>query len=93
MRRVFVWVTFILVLGAALFAEPKPKPNALVNSPVRNEMALRIGEQRYLANCSRCHQAPPKFPPGAMATVIRHMRVRAMITDEDMHAILQFMTQ
>jgi hypothetical protein len=28
-----------------------------------------------------------------MATIIRHMRVRAMLTDEDMRLILKYMTQ
>jgi mono/diheme cytochrome c family protein len=59
-----------------------------------NDAALRIeGEKRFRTNCGRCHMAPHKFPPRAMATVIRHMRVRAMITDEDMRLILRYMTQ
>jgi hypothetical protein len=37
--------------------------------------------------------APHKFPPRMMATIVRHMRVRATITDEDMHFILQYMTE
>jgi len=37
--------------------------------------------------------APPKFPPRMMATIIRHMRVRATITDEEMRLILKYMTQ
>ena len=28
-----------------------------------------------------------------MATIVRHMRVRATITDEDMRLILQYMTE
>ena len=51
------------------------------------------GEQRFRANCGRCHAAPQKFPPRVMATVVRHMRVRATITDEDMRLILFYMTQ
>ena len=51
------------------------------------------GEQRFRANCSRCHAAPHKFPPRMMATIVRHMRVRATITDEDMRLILYYMTQ
>jgi len=51
------------------------------------------GEKRFHANCGRCHQAPQKFPPRMMATIVRHMRVRAMLTDEDMRAILAYMTQ
>jgi mono/diheme cytochrome c family protein len=51
------------------------------------------GEQRYRANCGRCHAAPTKFPPRVMATVLRHMRVRATITDEDMRLVLFYMSQ
>jgi hypothetical protein len=51
------------------------------------------GEKRFHANCGRCHAAPQKFPPRMMATVLRHMRVRALITDEDRRLILFYMTQ
>jgi hypothetical protein len=51
------------------------------------------GELRYRANCGRCHAAPRKFPPRMMATVLRHMRVRATITDEDMRLVLFYMSQ
>lgn len=59
----------------------------------RTEAARAEGEKRFRANCGRCHVAPQKFPPRVMATVIRHMRVRAMLTDEDMRLILQYMTE
>jgi hypothetical protein len=59
-----------------------------------NADAMRVqGELRYRANCGRCHAAPRKFPPRMMATVLRHMRVRATITDEDMKLVLFYMTQ
>jgi len=58
------------------------------------EAAERIeGEKRFRTNCGRCHQTPHKFSPRVMATVIRHMRVRANITDEDMRLILRYMQQ
>jgi cytochrome c5 len=56
--------------------------------------AMRLqGEKRFRANCGRCHAAPEKFPPRMMATIVRHMRVRATITDEDMRLVLYYMTQ
>jgi cytochrome c5 len=56
--------------------------------------SMRIeGEKRYHANCGRCHAAPQKFPPRMTATVLRHMRVRATITEEDRRLILFYMTQ
>ena len=51
------------------------------------------GERRFHANCGRCHMAPHKFPPRMMATIERHMRVRAMVTAEDMQLILGYMTE
>ena len=59
-----------------------------------DERVARLeGEKRFRTNCGRCHQPPHKFPPRVMATAIRHMRVRAMITDEDMKFILRYMTE
>ncbi|HXY01386.1 MAG TPA: cytochrome c [Candidatus Limnocylindrales bacterium] len=58
------------------------------------EAALRVeGEKRFRTNCGRCHMAPHKFPPRVMAAAIRHMRVRATLTEEDMRLILRYMTQ
>jgi hypothetical protein len=55
---------------------------------------MRIeGEKRFRANCGRCHAAPEKFPPRMMATVLRHMHVRATVTSEDQRLILFYMTQ
>jgi mono/diheme cytochrome c family protein len=70
-------------------AATKPK------SPTPAELGtMRIeGEKRFRTNCGRCHMAPHKFPPRTMATIVRHMRVRAMLTDEDMKLILFYMTQ
>jgi mono/diheme cytochrome c family protein len=76
--------------------EPPPAgPGATdAASKLQEEDALRAdGEKRFHANCGRCHQAPHKFPPRMMATIVRHMRVRATITDEDMRVILHYMTQ
>jgi mono/diheme cytochrome c family protein len=85
---------------AAVANAPEPEtpsqpaaPNAKSSSR-SIEAAERIeGEKRFRTNCGRCHQAPHKFPPRVMATAIRHMRVRAMITDEDQRLILRYMTQ
>jgi mono/diheme cytochrome c family protein len=73
--------------SAPAAVNPKPTPRSI-------EAAERIeGEKRFRTNCGRCHQSPHKYPPRVMATAIRHMRVRAMITDEDMRLILRYMTQ
>jgi len=74
---------------------PAGSASSSADSPaVREEGSVLIeGEKRFATNCGRCHQAPHKFPPRMMATIVRHMRVRATITDEDMRLILLYMTQ
>lgn len=57
------------------------------------EFSLAEGEKKFRQNCGRCHVAPDKFPPRVMATVLRHMRVRATITDRDARLILWYMTR
>ena len=54
---------------------------------------LDEGDKRFHANCGRCHQSPHKFPPRMVMTIERHMRVRATLTDEDMRAIVAYLTQ
>lgn len=63
------------------------------DSGIEERLARVEGEKRFRTNCGRCHQPPHKFPPRVIATAIRHMRVRAMITDEDMRLILKYMTE
>jgi len=96
MRRVPV-LLLALVLALTAFAESSNKKEAAAVTPVAHSSdanSMRAeGEQRFRANCGRCHAAPQKFPPRAMATVLRHMRVRATITDEDMRLVLFYMTQ
>jgi mono/diheme cytochrome c family protein len=68
--------------------------NAAATTHVPQDDPMRLeGERRFHANCGRCHAAPPKFPARMMGTIIRHMRVRATITAEDMRSILHYMTQ
>jgi mono/diheme cytochrome c family protein len=69
-------------------------PKASYSQALRGAADRRVeGEKRFHANCGRCHMAPHKFPPRMMATIERHMRVRAMITAEDMQLILGYMTE
>jgi mono/diheme cytochrome c family protein len=79
--------------GTAATATPNGKTTTAAPDAAE-ERALRLeGEKRFRTNCGRCHQAPHKFPPRVMAAAIRHMRVRATITDEDMRLILRYMTR
>ena len=86
-----------LVLATTVFAgsrsaSKEASPTPVVRATDADSMRIE-GEKRFHANCSRCHAAPQKFPPRMMSTVLRHMRVRATITDEDRRLILFYMTQ
>jgi cytochrome c5 len=97
----YIVLLCVTVFGAlVLAAETSTKKDSSKDSTAtpavqaNNADAMRIaGEQRFRTNCGRCHAAPQKFPPRVMKTVLRHMRVRATITDEDMKLVLFYMTQ
>ena len=89
-------LVFSSIVPRVLARSGEPKKDAIAVAATRtsNADSMRVqGEQRFRANCGRCHAAPQKFPSRMMATVLRHMRVRATITAEDQRLILFYMTQ
>jgi cytochrome c5 len=91
-----VWALALIAAFSGAAAQPGSNSAAAEPAVQKNAQAdtMRLeGEKRFRANCGRCHTAPHKFPPRMMATIIRHMRVRATITDEDMRYVLFYMTQ
>jgi mono/diheme cytochrome c family protein len=90
-------LTATMAVGSFVYAATSPgasTPSIPVAHDANDAENLRTeGEQRFRSNCGRCHAAPHKFPPRMMATIVRHMRVRATITDKDMRLILYYMTQ
>jgi hypothetical protein len=94
----FLLCALALASASAVFAgsrsgEKNPVTGAAVVHTTDPDRMRVAGEQRFRANCGRCHNAPQKFPPRMMSTILRHMRVRATITDEDRRLILFYMTQ
>ena len=101
MRKIARWAALGVLCGLSV-ATPllsgsnaaKKDATGVAVGNASNADSMRIeGEKRFYANCGRCHAAPQKFPPRMMATVLRHMRVRATITDQDRRLILFYMTQ
>lgn len=91
---VFIYIYALASLARAEGRSGKNDASGTVIAQSHDADAMRLqGEQRFRANCGRCHAAPQKFPPRMMATVLRHMRVRATITDEDMRLVLFYMSQ
>jgi len=96
MKRSLVFFFVLVVVLSAVAGSSNKKESSAVIPAVHatdTDTMRALGEQRFRANCGRCHAAPQKFPPRAMSTVLRHMRVRATITDEDMRLVLFYMTQ
>ena len=109
LRRISMGISALVAMawlfcGSAAAQQQTAKPESQATAASSNEATagggklddaeLRVeGEKRFHANCGRCHQAPQKFPPRMMATIVRHMRVRATLTQKDMQAILAYMTQ
>jgi cytochrome c5 len=49
------------------------------------------GQRVFQQNCSRCHNAPEGFSPSISGTIVRHMRVRASLSQHDEQELLHFM--
>jgi cytochrome c5 len=95
--RIIVASISLALISVLCVAGDSPRSNSATTPVVQNSAqadAMRLeGEKRFHANCGRCHAAPQKFLPRMMATIVRHMRVRATITDEDMRLVLYYLTQ
>ena len=61
------------------------------SSPVHTAASSSEGEKRFQENCGRCHQAPQELSPREVKAVVRHMRVRAMLSAEDERLILKYL--
>jgi mono/diheme cytochrome c family protein len=87
-----VALMFLVFLWGRVTAAQQSGGNIGVKESAQQKL-LDEGEKRFHANCGRCHQSPHKFPPRMVMTIERHMRVRATLTEEDMRAIVAYLTQ
>ena len=79
----------VLALGAQQSGKPQAKP---YKDPIRQQVGppQDDGERVFKQNCSRCHTAPEGFSPSISGTIVRHMRVRASLSQHDEEALLHF---
>jgi cytochrome c5 len=82
-----------LVSGLAVTAQqsaaPQAKPQkaaAAKQSSQKEDEGQRVFDQ----HCSRCHTAPDGFSPRIAGTVVRHMRVRASLSQHEEEQLLHF---
>ena len=90
-----LWMILLSITAFAGSSAKAPEPASPISAPAANEVKERWmveGATRYRTNCGRCHQPPHKFLPREMATAVRHMRVRAMLTEDDMRYVIYYLT-
>ena len=79
-----------LVLGQEPTTQPKQTaPRAQTTTSTKNQQSE--GERKFLINCGRCHNPPEQVSPRIAGSVIRHMRVRATLSQEDAREILEYL--
>jgi cytochrome c5 len=95
-----IWNYFVplvvLSLGSLLaWAQVSSSPQGGVPaaSPAKQAATSSIspGERVFQANCGRCHNPPEQLSPRITGTVLRHMRVRALLSPQDERDLLKFL--
>jgi len=85
--------TSLLTCCLAVLAQPQGQSSAAKTpaSAVHKKSKTDDGEQRFQANCGRCHTPPEAISPREVKAVLQHMRVRAMLSAEDEQLILKYL--
>lgn len=95
----FMWSfgAFLAPLSVAIQAQTAPVQKAAAQSMQKPQTTTvkagqyhSEGERIFAQNCSRCHTAPEGFSPHISGTIVRHMRVRAQLSEHDEKELLRF---
>ncbi len=93
--RIVILFAGLLVAAAGLAQVSQPQAPAATQPPKTSQPAKKgqqsDGERKFQTNCGRCHNPPEQLSPRIAGTVVRHMRVRAMLSEEDARAILEYL--
>ena len=81
-------------------SSPSGAQAAQAVSPQKADKAKKVhlppnfsADDAYKQNCTRCHAEVPPVNARRMNTIVRHMRVRANLSQDEAQAILQYLTQ
>jgi cytochrome c5 len=87
----------LVALVAAVQAQATPAQQSGAHTAPKTQIVAKQiaqssneGERIFAQNCSRCHNAPDGFSPRISGTVVRHMRVRAGLSQHDAEELLRF---
>jgi len=84
---------------SASAATPTPTVDAGTHSVPKataTKSAVKKGltpDQMYKANCTRCHAEVPTTDARRTATIVKHMRVRANLTEQEARAIYEYLNK
>ena len=83
----------IFLLGSWLaWAQSVKTPQAGTKATAQHATVVtNPGERAFQANCGRCHNPPEQLNPRITGTVLRHMRVRALLSPQDERDILKYL--
>lgn len=77
------------VLAQSTSNSPSKTP-ALQKKSMQQSARMSEGERVFVQNCSRCHNAPEGFSSRISGSIVRHMRVRANLSEKDAQEVLRF---
>jgi len=96
-RWVFLTLGLVLITGSPVLAQNDkpavvPAMSERKSDPAESRRVEEgSGEQKFQQNCSRCHHAPEGFSPRIAGTIVKHMRVRASLSEKDARDILRYL--
>src|ERR1700723_78428 len=93
-----LFVALVVLASSVALAQTTPQNQPPVKHGSKNQVAVPAAQQHqgdgaviFEQNCSRCHNAPEGFSPRISGTIVRHMRVRASLSEHDAEELLRFL--
>jgi len=85
-------VVSVLMMLITLCAASAMQDAQTKTPPAQKQASTSDGEKLFETNCLRCHKPPENLSARESKTVLRHMRVRANLSEKDEQAILQYIS-
>ena len=90
LKYLFPGLVVLTLLATSAVIAQQQKPAA--KKPIARQVSDKVdeGQRVFEQHCSRCHNAPEGFSPRISGTIVRHMRVRASLSQHEEEALLRF---
>ena len=88
------WASLVLVFFVVTNCAVAQDSSSRIHKKNRKSgsaIASTEGETKFQTHCGRCHNAPPQLSPKITSAVVHHMQVRAMLGQEDVRQILEYL--